>query len=131
MNLNVFRWRVAIVVYCVDPMSEDLRGALASIPELTCVDPVVGEPHRRYLNWQIRSGRDARDELDDHVEDVLARLRPRQHQLLDLAALGAEIALEVLCVPPRDLLPGLLIQPSHVAELGVLQASISFEVVES
>lgn len=41
------------------------------------------------------------------------------------------MSLDVRCTPPPDVVPGLFIEGRHVTELGVLRASISFEVVET
>lgn len=59
------------------------------------------------------------------------RLRLRHAQLQRATTLGAEVSLDVRCTPPPDVVPGLFIEGRHVTELGVLRASISFEVVET
>ena len=128
-SLNVFRWTVTLTVYCAAPPSNDLTDALHSIPELSYVPPVVDDRHLRYVRWEIRSRCDPLDELDEHIEDVLARLRTRHAQLHTVTALGGEVSLDVRCAPPPDVIAGLLIEHRHVAELGTLRASISLEVV--
>ena len=129
-NLNVIAWEVALTAYASVPPSPELVSVLSELHEFTYSEPVVRGPHLRFVHWEVRSRCHPLDELDQHVEDVLAQVRHRHTELAQAVEHGGEIVLEVRGTPPTEVSLGLLLESRHVAELGVIRAGISVEAAD-
>jgi hypothetical protein len=89
--------------------------------------PRPGASLRKVSSWQIESRLTPADEFHDHLEDLLARLRPAWGELCALSrTYDAFVTAAIYCRWSQG--PLVVVSPAHAAAIAELGAQLGFDI---